>query len=95
MGVTDSSAIFLTSGSGRDVGRVSIREFDAVLNFMVRHTYSMCTMGGRCNGYLVVEHNGDVSMRLLCRTRIEALETSWSTTSLRSENPPPISDSAT
>lgn len=45
---------------GRDVGRVSIREFDAVLNFMVRHTYSMCTMGGRCNGYLVVEHNGDV-----------------------------------
>jgi uncharacterized protein len=45
---------------GRDAGRVSIREFDAVLNFVVDHAYSMCTMSGRCNSYFVVEHNGDV-----------------------------------
>lgn len=45
---------------GRDVGRVSIRDFDAVVNFMVGHVYTMCTMSGCCNSYVVVEYNGDV-----------------------------------
>jgi uncharacterized protein len=44
----------------RDVHRVSIRDFDSVINFMVNHTYSVCTMSGRCDHYFVVEHNGDV-----------------------------------
>lgn len=44
----------------QDTRRVSIRLFDAILNHMVDWRYTMCTMAGRCNHYVVIEHNGDV-----------------------------------
>jgi uncharacterized protein len=44
----------------RDTRRVSIRLFDAVVLNMVTGERSMCTMGGNCTQYFVVEHNGDV-----------------------------------
>lgn len=43
-----------------DVGSISIRHFDAVLEQMIYGTCSICTMGSVCNQYLVIEHNGDV-----------------------------------
>jgi uncharacterized protein len=43
-----------------DVRRVSIRDFDAIVGHMVTGRYSMCVQTGNCNGYFVVEHNGDV-----------------------------------
>ena len=44
----------------RDTRRISIRHFDSVLEYLVRGSYNVCSMGGRCNGYFVVEHTGDV-----------------------------------
>ncbi len=44
----------------QDTRRVSIRHFDSVLEYMVNGHYNVCAMGGRCNGYFVVEHTGDV-----------------------------------
>ncbi len=44
----------------RDTRRVSIRHFDSVLEYLVKGTYNVCSMSGRCNGYFVVEHTGDV-----------------------------------
>lgn len=44
----------------KDIHKVSIRDFDSIINFMVDHTYSVCTMSGRCDHYYVVEHNGDI-----------------------------------
>ena len=43
-----------------DVERVSIRNFDAVLQFMVKNREVMCTMGRNCRQYFVVEYSGDV-----------------------------------
>ena len=43
-----------------DTRRVSIRDFDAILQHMVNGTYSMCVHGGYCASYFVVEFNGDV-----------------------------------
>lgn len=44
----------------RDTRRVSIRHFDSVLEYLVHGHYNVCSMGGSCNGYFVVEHSGDV-----------------------------------
>jgi len=42
------------------VRRVSIRNFDNVVNFLAAGEYSSCTMRGKCDQYFVVEHNGSV-----------------------------------
>lgn len=42
------------------VGKVSIRDFDAMLAARVDGSSPLCIYGGRCNQYVVVEHNGDV-----------------------------------
>ncbi len=39
---------------------VSIRTFDAILNYHVLGRAGMCIFGPSCDVYLVVEHNGDV-----------------------------------
>jgi uncharacterized protein len=44
----------------KDVRRVSIRHHDALMNFFLDGSFAMCSMGGRCNAYVVVEHNGNV-----------------------------------
>ncbi|MCL5283722.1 MAG: anaerobic sulfatase maturase [Armatimonadetes bacterium] len=43
-----------------DVGRVSIRLHDDILNRLITGAAATCTMRNRCNDYFVVEHNGDV-----------------------------------
>jgi uncharacterized protein len=43
-----------------DTRRVSVRDFDAVMGFLLDGSYSSCTLGGRCDHYFVVEHTGDV-----------------------------------
>jgi uncharacterized protein len=43
-----------------DAGRVSIRLFDAILSYLVDGSRILCTMGGDCRQYFLVEHNGDV-----------------------------------
>lgn len=44
----------------RDRRRVSVRQFDAILERLVLDRAAMCTMGTDCCQYLVVEWNGDV-----------------------------------
>jgi uncharacterized protein len=44
----------------RDIYRVSIRNFDAILQKMVDGTANICTMGRNCCQYFVVEYNGDI-----------------------------------
>ena len=44
----------------KDTRRVSIRHFDSMLEFMIHRRYNVCAMGGVCDNYFVVEHNGDV-----------------------------------
>ncbi len=44
----------------KDRHKVSIRLFDAILGYMVDRRYSMCTQGGNCRQYFLVEYNGDV-----------------------------------
>jgi len=41
-------------------GRVSIRDFDAMLAMRMRQPVGLCTYSRTCNSYLVVEHTGDV-----------------------------------
>lgn len=43
-----------------DIGVISIRTFDAVLETLLYGNCSMCTMKENCNQYFVIEHNGDV-----------------------------------
>ena len=43
-----------------DVTRVSIRDFDAILAFLVDGNRQICTMSDNCCQYLLVEYNGDV-----------------------------------
>lgn len=43
-----------------DVRTVSIRHHDALMGFFLDGSRHMCTMGGRCDAYFVVEHTGDV-----------------------------------
>ena len=42
------------------VGRVSIRDFESLLQGHLGHPPSICTFGRRCNHYIVIEHDGDV-----------------------------------
>lgn len=44
----------------QDVYRVSIRQFDSVLQKMVHGTVNACHMDQNCCQYFVVEHNGDI-----------------------------------
>ncbi len=44
----------------KDAYKVSIRQFDAVLNQLVDGNAGVCTMGNNCCQYFVVEYNGDV-----------------------------------
>lgn len=46
--------------SPSDTRRVSIRHNDALMAFFLDGSFQMCTMGGRCDDYFVVEHTGDV-----------------------------------
>lgn len=41
-------------------GRVSVRDFDALLSARIGQPGGLCTYGERCDAYIVVEHNGDV-----------------------------------
>ncbi len=41
-------------------GRVSIRDFDAMLTAELGQASPLCTFGRVCNHYIVIEHNGDV-----------------------------------
>lgn len=43
-----------------DVRDVSIRHHDALMSFLLDGSRHMCTMGGSCDAYFVVEHNGEV-----------------------------------
>ncbi|MBN2310399.1 MAG: anaerobic sulfatase maturase [Candidatus Hydrogenedentes bacterium] len=41
-------------------GRVSVRDFDAMLSERAGQAPAMCTFAARCNHYILIEHNGDV-----------------------------------
>jgi len=43
-----------------DPRKVSIRDFDAVRRCLLDGGHDLCTMGPSCDGYLLVEHTGDV-----------------------------------
>jgi uncharacterized protein len=43
-----------------DVRTVSVRHHDSLMQFLLDGSRTMCTMGGRCDAYYVVEHTGDV-----------------------------------
>ena len=43
-----------------DIRKVSIRLFDSILSRLVDGAPSLCSMGGDCRQYFVVEHNGDL-----------------------------------
>jgi uncharacterized protein len=43
-----------------DTQAVSVRLFDAVLNYLVDGNRVVCTMGSDCRQYFVVEYNGDI-----------------------------------
>ena len=40
--------------------KISVRLFDSIVAYYVHGRHSNCTFAPRCNGYVVVEHNGDV-----------------------------------
>ncbi len=44
----------------KDTKKVSIRHFDAVLNYLVFGRYTQCTMAADCRQYLVVEYDGGI-----------------------------------
>jgi uncharacterized protein len=43
-----------------DAGRISIRLFDSILEYLVRGKRNACAMGTDCRQYFVVEHDGSV-----------------------------------
>lgn len=43
-----------------DIRNVSIRDFDAVLGHLIDWQYGTCRQAGSCDGYFLVEYNGDV-----------------------------------
>ncbi|MHB8810252.1 MAG: anaerobic sulfatase maturase [Desulfobulbaceae bacterium] len=43
-----------------DIHSVSVRHFDTILAKLVANKTDTCTIGKECQGYLVVEHNGDI-----------------------------------
>ena len=42
------------------MGRVSIRDFEAIVAMFLGEPAQLCTHGRKCNNYVVVEHTGDV-----------------------------------
>jgi len=46
--------------SGDNTRRVSVRYFDALLQYLVTGDHIICHMNRKCNQYFMVEHNGDV-----------------------------------
>ena len=46
--------------AANDVGRVSVRLFDSVMNRILGGTPDCCSMRRECSSYLVVEHDGSV-----------------------------------
>ncbi len=46
--------------SREGLGKVSIRDFDAMVSVRVGLPGGLCTYGERCDAYVVVEYNGDV-----------------------------------
>ncbi len=44
----------------RDIQRVSIRHFDALLNKRIDNAESVCSLSDNCCRYFVVEYNGDI-----------------------------------
>lgn len=44
----------------QDVGRISIRLFDSIVEYLVSGRRNACTMGTDCRQYLVVEYDGSV-----------------------------------
>jgi uncharacterized protein len=43
-----------------DIHKVSIREFDSIINYLVTGVPSVCTMDKDCRQYFVVEYSGDI-----------------------------------
>jgi len=62
-----------------DVTRVSIRDFDAILAFLVDGNRQICTMGDNCCQYFLVEHNGMSTPATSSRDPTCGSETSWKT----------------
>lgn len=46
--------------SKKDAYTVSIRLFDSIVSRIVRGVHTQCSFAGRCDSYLVVEHDGSV-----------------------------------
>jgi uncharacterized protein len=46
--------------ASRDAGRISIRDFDAILSAYQGHPVGFCTLDPACARYLVIENEGDV-----------------------------------
>ena len=40
--------------------KISVRLFDSIMMYLAHGRHSNCTLGQRCDDYVVVEHNGDV-----------------------------------
>ncbi len=40
--------------------KLSVRDFDSILNYCVSGQHSICTFGRQCSQYIVIEHTGDV-----------------------------------
>ena len=43
-----------------DTQQVSVRQFDAIISYLIDNSYSYCQMGKNCCQYFVLEHNGDI-----------------------------------
>ena len=43
-----------------DVNKISIRDFDSLINLLMFGQYSSCNAQGNCCQYFVVEHNGEI-----------------------------------
>jgi uncharacterized protein len=41
------------------VDKVSIRDFDSILNYCLTGRHTICTFGRKCADYIVIEHQGD------------------------------------
>lgn len=44
----------------KDAYKISIRLFDSIVSMLVRGFHTQCSFAGRCDAYLVVEHDGSV-----------------------------------
>jgi len=44
----------------RDIHRISIRHFDAILSKMIDNSTTVCSLSSNCCQYFVIEYNGDI-----------------------------------